>query len=159
MYSTSKWHVTGKPIITGGSLTHKKIYLYKIRRPLINLETLSTISICTSNPLCTRWSSDVEQLLHSQRVGLFVTHHGNIVQTVEVGQSLLYKKKRNWILLGKGFPWMMQHLIEVLLHDFFTTVYFSHFQLRWWGEQSSFNTLNPAHLLFTLHSMLLCLTQ
>lgn len=113
--------------------TCKNIYLYKIRRPLKNLEKLWPILICTSNPLCTRWSFDVEQLLHSQRVGLFVTHHGNIVETVEVGQSLLYKKKRNWILLGKGFPWMMQHLIEVLLHYFLTTVYFSHFQLRWWG--------------------------
>lgn len=44
--------------------------------------------VCTSDPLCTRWSLDVEQLLHSQRIGLLITHHGNIVQTVKVGQSL-----------------------------------------------------------------------
>lgn len=42
----------------------------------------------TSDPLRTEWGLDVEQLLHSQRVGLLIAHHGNIVQTVKVGQSL-----------------------------------------------------------------------
>lgn len=49
--------------------------------------------MCTSDPLCTGWSSDVEQFLHSQGVGLLIAHHGNIVQTVKVGESLKYKKK------------------------------------------------------------------
>lgn len=44
--------------------------------------------LSTSDPLCTGWGLDVEQLLHSQRVGLLITHHGNIVQAVKVGQSL-----------------------------------------------------------------------
>lgn len=42
----------------------------------------------TSNPLGPGRSLDVEQLLHSQRVRLLVAHHGNVVQPVEVGQSL-----------------------------------------------------------------------
>lgn len=54
--------------------------------------------MCTSDPLCTRWSLDVEQLLHGQRVGLLITHHGNIVQTVKVGQSLLALREEELML-------------------------------------------------------------
>ena len=42
----------------------------------------------TSDPLCAGWGLDVEQLLHGQRVGLLVTHHGYVVQPVKVGQRL-----------------------------------------------------------------------
>lgn len=47
----------------------------------------------TSDPLCARWSLDIEQFLHSQRVSLLVAHHGDVVQAVEVGESLEYQKK------------------------------------------------------------------
>lgn len=42
----------------------------------------------TSDPLCAGRGLDVEQLLHGQRVGLLVTHHGHIVQPVKVRQRL-----------------------------------------------------------------------
>ena len=31
---------------------------------------------------------DVEQLLNSQRIGLFIAHHGHIVKSIKVGESL-----------------------------------------------------------------------
>lgn len=46
------------------------------------------LDVHTSDPLRTRWSLDVEQSLYSQRVGLLVTHHGNIVQAIKVRESL-----------------------------------------------------------------------
>ena len=42
----------------------------------------------TSDPLGAERSLDVEQLLHGQRVGLLVAHHGHVVQTIKVGQCL-----------------------------------------------------------------------
>lgn len=42
----------------------------------------------TSDPLSPQRWADVEQLLHSQGIGLLIAHHGHIVKTVEVGQCL-----------------------------------------------------------------------
>lgn len=56
----------------------------------------------TSDPLCTEWGLDVEQLLHSQRVGLLIAHHGNIVQTVKVGQSLSRFREEEPMLIKSG---------------------------------------------------------
>lgn len=47
----------------------------------------------TSDPLRARWSLDIEQFLHSQRVSLLIAHHGDVVQAVKVGESLEYQKK------------------------------------------------------------------
>lgn len=47
----------------------------------------------TSDPLRAKWSLDIEQFLHSQRVSLLIAHHGDVVQAVEVGESLEYRKK------------------------------------------------------------------
>jgi len=46
----------------------------------------------TSDPLSPRGRADVEQLLHGQGIGLLVAHHGDVVQTVEVGQRLPNKQ-------------------------------------------------------------------
>lgn len=42
----------------------------------------------TSDPLSPQRRADVEQLLHGQGIGLLIAHHGDVVETVEVGQCL-----------------------------------------------------------------------
>lgn len=74
------WHVV---------VTAEKGLIYAWWKKTTNwCRLLSSPLVGTSDPLCTDWGLDVEQLLHGQRVGLLIAHHGNIVQTVKVGQSL-----------------------------------------------------------------------
>ena len=41
-----------------------------------------------TNVFCPEWDINPQQSLYGQRVGLLVTHHGDVVQTIEVGQAL-----------------------------------------------------------------------
>lgn len=66
------------------------------------MQDSSSPIVGTSDPLCTEWGLDVEQLLHGQRVGLLIAHHGNIVQTVKVGQSLLRFREKEPMLIKSG---------------------------------------------------------
>lgn len=47
----------------------------------------------TSDPLRAKWSLDIEQFLHSQRVSLLIAHHGDIVQAVKVGEGLVHRRR------------------------------------------------------------------
>lgn len=57
---------------------------------------------CTSDPLRPRRRLDVQQFLHSQRVGLLIAHHGHVVQPVEVGKGL--GRGRNQVPLRASSP-------------------------------------------------------
>lgn len=50
--------------------------------------TGTRVAALTSDPLSPQRRADVEQLLHGQGIGLLVAHHGDVVETVEIGQCL-----------------------------------------------------------------------
>jgi hypothetical protein len=41
-----------------------------------------------SNPFRSLWNLDIQQLFHRQAEALFIRHHANVVQAVEIWQRL-----------------------------------------------------------------------
>jgi hypothetical protein len=52
------------------------------------VQNTGDLSEQSTNPLGSLRNIDVKQLLNSQREALLVRHHGDIVKSIEVGQSL-----------------------------------------------------------------------
>ena len=52
------------------------------------VQDTSDLSKHGPDELCPWWNVDTQQSLNGQGVGLLITHHGDIVQSVEIRQSL-----------------------------------------------------------------------
>jgi len=68
------------------------------------------------DPLRSFWHLNVQQLLYGQREALLVRHHGDIVQTVEVGQCLKVGLVLNELLRTT----VQETDVRVCAHNLFT---------------------------------------